>query len=97
LLGLLSRLLCGGGNGGRQCEGQDQGPTVPAHERVHDWSLLSQICHALGLQPCLPECFLLVCLDSTWRSSKMAKEILCGFGIDVDAVAGWLGSYGGED
>jgi peptidoglycan/xylan/chitin deacetylase (PgdA/CDA1 family) len=27
----------------------------------------------------------------------MAKEILCGFGIDVDAVAGWLGSYGGED
>src|SRR5205823_11377019 len=28
---------------------------------------------------------------------QMAKEILCGFGIDVDAVAGWLGSYGGED
>jgi len=27
----------------------------------------------------------------------MAKEILCGFGVDVDAVAGWLGSYGGED
>jgi hypothetical protein len=26
----------------------------------------------------------------------MAKEILCGFGIDVDAVVGWLGSYGGE-
>jgi peptidoglycan-N-acetylglucosamine deacetylase len=25
------------------------------------------------------------------------KEILCSFGIDVDAVAGWLGSYGGED
>ncbi len=25
------------------------------------------------------------------------KEILVGFGIDVDAVAGWLGSYGGED
>jgi hypothetical protein len=43
-----------------------------------------------GLQPCLPERFLLVCLDRTWRSSKMAKEILCGFGIDVDAVAGWL-------
>jgi peptidoglycan/xylan/chitin deacetylase (PgdA/CDA1 family) len=31
------------------------------------------------------------------RERKMAKEILCGFGIDVDAVAGWLGSYGGED
>lgn len=27
----------------------------------------------------------------------MSKTILCGFGIDVDAVAGWLGSYGGED
>jgi hypothetical protein len=27
----------------------------------------------------------------------MAKEILCGFGVRVDAVAGWLGSYGGED
>src|SRR5690606_13958450 len=36
------------------------------------------------------------------RSSKvgrgtMAKEILCAYGVDVDAVAGWLGSYGGED
>ena len=27
----------------------------------------------------------------------MAKEILCVIGVDVDAVAGWLGSYGGED
>jgi peptidoglycan/xylan/chitin deacetylase (PgdA/CDA1 family) len=27
----------------------------------------------------------------------MPKEILCAFGIDVDAVAGWLGSYAGED
>ena len=27
----------------------------------------------------------------------MAKQILCGFGVDIDAVAGWLGSYGGED
>lgn len=27
----------------------------------------------------------------------MAKELLCAFGVDVDAVAGWLGSYGGED
>ena len=27
----------------------------------------------------------------------MAKKIMCTFGIDVDAVAGWLGSYGGED
>jgi peptidoglycan/xylan/chitin deacetylase (PgdA/CDA1 family) len=27
----------------------------------------------------------------------MAKEILCSVGVDVDAVAGWLGSYGGED
>lgn len=27
----------------------------------------------------------------------MPREILIGFGVDVDAVAGWLGSYGGED
>lgn len=27
----------------------------------------------------------------------MAKEILVGFGCDEDAVAGWLGSYAGED
>ncbi|KIJ58769.1 hypothetical protein HYDPIDRAFT_119236 [Hydnomerulius pinastri MD-312] len=27
----------------------------------------------------------------------MPRKILIGFGIDVDAVAGWLGSYGGED
>ncbi len=27
----------------------------------------------------------------------MAKEIQVGFGVDVDAVAGWLGTYGGED
>ena len=25
------------------------------------------------------------------------KDILCAFGVDVDAVAGWLGSYGGEN
>ena len=27
----------------------------------------------------------------------MPKEIMCAFGVDVDAVGGWLGSYGGED
>jgi peptidoglycan/xylan/chitin deacetylase (PgdA/CDA1 family) len=27
----------------------------------------------------------------------VAKEVFCAFGVDVDAVAGWLGSYGGED
>ncbi len=27
----------------------------------------------------------------------MAKDIRCAFGVDVDAVGGWLGSYGGED
>ena len=24
------------------------------------------------------------------RSLQMAKEILCAFGVDIDAVAGWL-------
>ncbi|KIY69952.1 glycoside hydrolase/deacetylase [Cylindrobasidium torrendii FP15055 ss-10] len=27
----------------------------------------------------------------------MVKRALCSFGVDVDAVSGWLGSYGGED
>lgn len=27
----------------------------------------------------------------------MSKEILVGYGVDVDAVGGWLGSYGGQD
>ncbi len=25
------------------------------------------------------------------------KKVLAGYGVDIDAVAGWLGSYGGED
>ncbi len=25
------------------------------------------------------------------------KEVLVCYGVDIDAVAGWLGSYGGED
>ncbi|KAF7294128.1 Arp2/3 complex subunit Arc16 [Mycena chlorophos] len=25
------------------------------------------------------------------------KRVLCSYGVDIDAVAGWLGSYGGED
>ena len=27
----------------------------------------------------------------------MAKEIFCAYGVDVDAVAGWIGSYGGAE
>ncbi len=27
----------------------------------------------------------------------MAKEIFCSIGVDIDTVAGWLGSHGGED
>jgi peptidoglycan-N-acetylglucosamine deacetylase len=27
----------------------------------------------------------------------LAPEILCAYGVDVDAVGGWLGSYGGQD
>jgi hypothetical protein len=25
------------------------------------------------------------------------KRVLVGYGVDIDAVAGWLGSYGGQD
>lgn len=31
------------------------------------------------------------------RSGGGKKEIFCAIGVDVDAVAGWLGSYGGEN
>jgi peptidoglycan-N-acetylglucosamine deacetylase len=31
------------------------------------------------------------------QEETVAKEIFCAFGVDVDAVAGWIGSYGGED
>ena len=36
-------------------------------------------------------------LPITRRTKIMTKDIICAFGVDVDAVAGWLGSYGGED
>ena len=28
---------------------------------------------------------------------KIMKDIKVCYGVDVDCVAGWLGSYGGED
>ncbi len=31
------------------------------------------------------------------ESQMSKKEIYVAYGVDVDAVAGWLGSYGGED
>src|SRR5262245_18213504 len=31
------------------------------------------------------------------RGEIMPKDIKCVFGVDIDAVGGWLGSYGGED
>ncbi|QRF61169.1 polysaccharide deacetylase [Variovorax paradoxus] len=30
-------------------------------------------------------------------SNSTTKEILCAYSVDFDAVAGWLGSYGGQD
>src|SRR5476649_896005 len=35
--------------------------------------------------------------DKPQKGTAMSKEILIAFGVDVDAVAGWLGSYGGDD
>jgi peptidoglycan-N-acetylglucosamine deacetylase len=34
---------------------------------------------------------------SSARTGGGKKEIFCAIGVDVDAVAGWLGSYGGEN
>ena len=30
--------------------------------------------------------------ESLIQGENMAKEILVGYGVDIDAVAGWLGS-----
>jgi len=35
-----------------------------------------------------------VCL---FEEMNMPQDIKCVFGVDIDAVGGWLGSYGGED
>lgn len=32
-----------------------------------------------------------------WLWYSWVVEALCCISVDVDAVAGWLGSYGGED
>ncbi|KAJ5443924.1 polysaccharide deacetylase family protein, partial [Penicillium daleae] len=33
----------------------------------------------------------------TLKNTTGKKRVLAGYGIDIDAVAGWLESYGGED
>lgn len=39
-----------------------------------------------------------VCLAYQWLLCPLTMaEALCCISVDVDAVAGWLGSYGGED
>ncbi|KAG0635416.1 hypothetical protein HOY80DRAFT_1011894 [Tuber brumale] len=47
----------------------------------------------------IPQKVLLYRPSSTyWKIIEMGKKrVLCTYGIDIDAVAGWLGSYGGED
>lgn len=35
--------------------------------------------------------------DQTPKITMGKKRVLISYGVDVDAVAGWLGSYGGED
>lgn len=36
-------------------------------------------------------------LPSLDLTNQHIQGVLCTYGIDIDAVAGWLGSYGGED
>lgn len=35
--------------------------------------------------------------DSKVEERPLSKEVFVAFGIDIDAVGGWLGSYGGQD
>lgn len=34
---------------------------------------------------------------ATLKNTTGKKRVSAGYGIDIDAVAGWLESYGGED
>ena len=40
---------------------------------------------------------LIVALAENSKKGLAMKEIKCSFGIDIDSVAGWIGSYGGQD
>lgn len=35
--------------------------------------------------------------EGAYTGSTGKKRVLVGYGVDIDAVAGWLGSYGGAD
>jgi hypothetical protein len=35
--------------------------------------------------------------DMANTSGKPKKRVLVSYGVDIDAIAGWLGSYKGED
>ena len=52
----------------------------------------------VGARGFLYNCFGQTKGEAKGKAGSMAeKEIFCSIGIDIDAVAGWLGSYGGED
>jgi hypothetical protein len=36
-------------------------------------------------------------ISAGWHKPGLQRGTLCRCGIDVDAVAGWLGSYDGEE
>lgn len=58
-------------------------------------------CIVLLSKPLLPRSLPLLRTITTRRKTAVqnmgGKRVLVGYGVDIDAVAGWLGSYGGED
>src|ERR1700751_131206 len=69
--------------------------------RLREWSLQAVQCPVyVVFSPACDSCFEIFRPIEPEKEAVMSganKQILCGFGIDVDAVAGWLGSYGGQD
>ena len=74
------------------------GPRGGAPPSVRAAAYGSAIGPAYEPQPRIPTSIQTGHVPSAERiSTGGRKEIFCAFGVDVDAVAGWLGSYGGED
>jgi peptidoglycan/xylan/chitin deacetylase (PgdA/CDA1 family) len=69
--------------------------------RLREWSLQAVQCPVyVVFSSACDSCFEVFRPIEPEKEAVMSganKQILCGFGIDVDAVAGWLGSYGGQD
>lgn len=59
--------------------------------------LEGDVSFSANLFPSYLSCFPFLPLLSVSVLLMGKKRVLVSYGVDVDAIAGWLGSYGGED